>query len=155
MINVGLGCAVALAMWALGMPTPLLWGAMAAILNFLPYAGSYIGAAVVGMVALLTFPALGAAAAAPLAYLACTTVDGQFVTPTIVGRRLRLNTAAVSVAVVFWLFLWSIPGALMAVPILVVLKVLCDNVEGWSGFGRFLSADVPPETAGTTELRRA
>ncbi|MEM7709157.1 MAG: AI-2E family transporter, partial [Pseudomonadota bacterium] len=77
-------------------------------------------------------------------------VEGQLVTPTIVGRRLRLNTAAVFIAVAFWSFQWSIPGALMAVPILVVLKVLCDNVQGWHGFGRFLSAGEPVEaTAGT------
>ena len=147
-INVGLGIAVGLAMWALGMPTPLLWGAMATLLNFLPFIGSVIGGAVVAMVALLHFETLGTAAVVPLAYLACTTVEGQFVTPMVVGRRLRLNTAAVFVAVAFWSFLWSIPGALMAVPILVVLKVLCDNIEDWRGFGRFLSAEAPPEANG-------
>lgn len=140
-INAGLGVVVALTMWALGMPTPVLWGAMAALLNFLPFVGSVIGLAIVSMVALVHFETLGGALLVPLAYFACTTVEGQFVTPMVVGRRLRLNTAAVLVAVAFWSFLWSIPGALMAVPILVVLKVLCDNVDGWQGFGRFLSAE--------------
>jgi predicted PurR-regulated permease PerM len=144
-INVGLGVAVGLAMWLLGMPTPLLWGAMAALLNFLPFVGSVIGVGIVGVVALLHYPTIGAALTVPLIYFACTAVEGQLVTPTIVGRRLRLNTAAVFIAVAFWSFLWSIPGALMAVPILVVLKVLCDNVEGWRGFGRFLSAGEPVE----------
>ena len=140
-INAGLGVAVGFAMWALGMPTPLLWGVMAGLLNFLPYIGSVIGIAVVGMVALVHFPTIGAAILVPLAYFACTAVEGQFVTPTIVGRRLRLNTAAVFIAVAFWSFLWSIPGALMAVPILVVVKVLCDNVASLRGLGRFLSAE--------------
>ena len=149
-INTGLGAAVGLAMWALGMPTPLLWGALAAVLNFLPFIGSVIGVAIVAMVALLHFPTIGAAAVVPLVYFACTTIEGQFVTPMIVGRRLRLNTAAVFIAVAFWSFLWSIPGALMAVPILVVLKVLCDNIEGWRGFGRFLSAEAP--AVETTEV---
>ena len=152
-INAGLGLAVGLAMWALGMPNPALWGVMAALLNFLPYIGSIIGLAVVGAVALVHFDTIGAALVVPLAYFACTAIEGQFVTPTIVGRRLKINTAAVFVAVAFWSFLWSIPGALMAVPILVVLKVLCDNVEGLNGIGRFLSAeggavkaaDEPPE----------
>jgi predicted PurR-regulated permease PerM len=144
-INIGLGVAVAVAMRVLGMPTPLLWGALATVLNFLPFVGSVIGVAIVGVVALSHFPTLGAAAVVPLAYFACTAIEGQFVTPMIVGRRLRLNTAAVFVAVAFWSFLWSIPGALMAVPILVVLKVLCDNVEGWQGFGRFLAAEEPAE----------
>ena len=140
-INAGLGVAVGLAMWALGMPTPLLWGMLAALVNFLPYIGSLVGIGVVGAVALASLPTLGAALLPPLAYFACTAVEGQFVTPTVVGRRLRINTVAVFVAVAFWSFLWSIAGALMAVPILVVLKVLCDNVEGLHGLGRFLSTE--------------
>ena len=144
-INAALGVAVGVAMWLLGMPTPLLFGVMAALLNFLPYVGSLIGIAVVAMVGLVTFPTIGAALLPPLAYFACTAVEGQFVTPTIVGRRLRINTVAVFVAVAFWSFLWSIPGALMAVPILVLLKVLCDNVEGLHGLGRFLSVEADDE----------
>lgn len=144
-INAALGLAVGLAMWALGMPTPMLWGVLAAILNFLPYIGSLGGILIVGIVSLATFPTVGAAVLPPLAYFACTAVEGQFVTPTVVGRRLRINTVAVFVAVAFWSFLWSIPGALMAVPILVFLKVLCDNVPALSGIGRFLSADADDE----------
>ena len=144
-INAGLGVAVGTAMWLTGMPTPLLWGVMAALFNFLPYIGSLIGIAIVAMVALVTFPTVGAALLPPLAYFACTAVEGQFVTPTIVGRRLRINTVAVFVAVAFWSFLWSIPGALMAVPILVFLKVLCDNIDGLRGIGRFLSAEADDE----------
>ena len=144
-INGGLGIAVGLAMWALGMPTPFLWGVMAAVINFLPYVGSLIGIGVVGMVALVHYPTVGAALLPPLAYFACTAVEGQFVTPTIVGRRLRINTVAVFVAVAFWSFLWSIPGALMAVPILVLVKVLCDNIDGLRGLGRFLSAEADDE----------
>jgi len=146
-INSGLGLAVGLAMWALGMPTPVLWGVLAAILNFLPYIGSIGGVLVVGIVSMATFPTVGAALLPPIAYLVCTAVEGQFITPTIVGRRLRINTVAVFLAVAFWSFLWSIPGALMAVPILVFLKVLCDNVDGLRGVGRFLSAE-PGEDEG-------
>jgi predicted PurR-regulated permease PerM len=151
-INAGLGVAIGLAMWALGMPTPMLWGVMGALLNFLPYVGSVIGVGIVAAVALVQFPTLAAALVVPLAYFACTTVEGQLVTPTVVGRRLRLNTAAVFVAVAFWSFLWSIPGALMAVPILVVVKVLCDNVEGWRGVGRFLSAAEEAEPVAASEV---
>lgn len=146
-INAGLGLAVGLSMWALGMSTPILWGVLAAVLNFLPYIGSLIGILIVSIVSLATFPTIGAAVLPPLAYFACTAVEGQFVTPTVVGRRLRINTVAVFLAVAFWSFLWSIAGALMAVPILVFLKVLCDNVAGLHGIGRFLSvhADDEPE----------
>ena len=86
-INAVLGLAVGLSMWALGMPTPVLWGVLAAILNFLPYIGSMGGVLIVGIVSMATFPTVGAALLPPLAYLACTAVEGQFVTPTIVGRR--------------------------------------------------------------------
>ena len=151
-INVGLGLAVGLAMWLLGMPTPVLWGVLAAVLNFLPYIGSLGGIAIVAVVSLATFPTIAAAVLPPLAYFACTAVEGQFVTPTIVGRRLRINTVAVFVAVAFWSFLWSIPGALMAVPILVLLKVLCDNVEALHGLGRFLSADADDDPEKPTAL---
>ena len=144
-INAGLGIAVGLAMWALGMPTPMLWGVLAAVLNFLPYIGSLGGIVIVGVVSLATLPTFGAALLPPLAYLACTAVEGQFVTPTIVGRRLRINTVAVFIAVAFWSFLWSIPGALMAVPILVFLKVLCDNISILHGIGRFLATEETEE----------
>lgn len=145
-INAALGIAVGIAMWALGMPTPILWGVLAAILNFLPYIGSLGGIVIVGVVSLATFPTVGVALLPPLAYFACTMVEGQFVTPTVVGRRLRINTVAVFLAVAFWSFLWSIPGALMAVPILVFFKVLCDNVSGLKGIGRFLSAESDTES---------
>ena len=147
LINAGLGLAVGAAMWLVGMPTPVLWGVLAAVLNFLPYIGSLGGIAIVSIVSLATFPTIGAAVLPPLAYFACTAIEGQFVTPTVVGRRLRINTVAVFVAVAFWSFLWSIPGALMAVPILVFLKVLCDNVGGLHGLGRFLSAEADDEPA--------
>ena len=141
LINACLGVAVGFATFLFGMPTPVLWGVLAALLNFLPYIGSLIGIVIVGVVSLATFATVGAALLPPLAYLACTVLEGQFITPLIVGRRLRINTVAVFLAVAFWSFLWSIPGALMAVPILVFFKVLCDNVTGLHGMGRFLSAE--------------
>ncbi len=145
-INAGLGTAVGIAMWMLGMPTPLLWGLLAAILNFLPYIGSIAGVLLVGIVSLATFPTVGVAVLPPLAYLVCTAIEEQFVTPTVLGRRLRINPVSVFLAVAFWTFLWLIPGALMAVPILILLKVLCDNVADLRGIGRFLSAqdDIAP-----------
>ena len=152
LINAALGLAVGLAMWLLGMPTPILWGVLAALVNFLPYIGALLGIGIVTVVSLATFPTFGAAVLPPLAYFACTAIEGQFVTPTVVGRRLRINTVAVFIAVAFWSFLWSIPGALMAVPILVFLKVLCDNVAGLHGIGRFLSADADDEPAKPTAM---
>ena len=144
-INAALGTFVGLGMYFTGMPNPVLWGVAAALLNFIPYVGSLIGIALVAVVAFVTFPSLTQVVLPPLVYLVGTAIEGQVVTPTVVGRRLRINTVAVFVAIAFWSFLWNIPGALMAVPILVFTKVLCDNVSALNGIGRFLSADEEPE----------
>ena len=75
----------------------------------------------------------------PANYLACTTIEGNVLTPLIVGRRLELNVVAVFLAVAVWGWFWGIAGALMAVPLLVVFKVLCEHVEGLRAWGEFLS----------------
>lgn len=139
-INAGLGVAVALALYALGVPYFYIWGVVAFSFNYLPYLGAVIGAALVGAFAVITFDNLYYAALVPLSYLTLTTIEGQLITPYLLGRRMELNTVSVFLTVIFWAWLWGVPGALMAVPILVVLKVVCDNVEGLSTLGNFLSA---------------
>ncbi len=76
---------------------------------------------------------------APIAYQSLTALEGQFLTPILLGARLQLNTVAVFLTVIFWVWLWGIPGALMAVPLLVLVKVVCDNVPALATFGNFLS----------------
>ena len=138
-INAGLGAVIAAGMFAIGMPNPILWGVAAALLNFVPYLGSIIGIAVTALIALISFPTLGQAILAPLIYLACTTVEGQFITPLLVGRRLQINTVAVLLAVAFWGFLWGFVGVLIAVPLLVVMKVFASRIETLYGLNEFLS----------------
>lgn len=138
-INVGLGVAIAGVMWTLGMPNPILWGVMAAGLNFIPYIGSLIGVGVVGVVALVSFDSVGSAMVAPALYFACTTIEGQFVTPALVGKRLEMNPVAVFLSIAIWGWLWGVPGALMAVPFLVSLRVMCDHFPELSAVGEFLS----------------
>lgn len=144
LINIGLGAVVALTMFAIGMPNPILWGLAATILNFIPYIGALIGAVIVTAVALVSFDTIGMALLVPLVYLACTTVEGQFVTPTVLGRRLEMNTVAVFLSVAFWGWLWGIVGALIAVPLLVTVKVFADHVEGLQALGEFLGARDTP-----------
>lgn len=139
LINTGLGIAIGVAMKILGVPNPLLWGVMAGLLNFIPYLGAAIGMTVVTLVALPAFPSLGAALVVPLTYLVLTAMEGNLLTPLILGRRLTLNPVAIFLGVTFWYWLWGIPGALLATPILVTLKVVCDHYEPWSPVGEFLA----------------
>jgi predicted PurR-regulated permease PerM len=138
LINAGLGLVVALAMWAVGMPNPALWGVLAGLLNYVPYLGSIVTLALIAIASILTFEELGRALLAPIVYLAINFTEGYFVTPTIVGRRLTLNPVVVFVGLVFWSWLWGIPGALLAVPLMATLKILCDHIEPLSPIGEFL-----------------
>jgi len=139
-INAGLGLAITVVLYLVGVPKFYVWGLIAFVLNFLPYIGAIAGTLFVGIYTLVTVDPVSTTAIAMLAYLACTTIEGQFVTPMVLGRRLELNTVAVFVTVVFWGWLWGIAGALMAVPFLVLVKVICDNVDSLRTFGSFLGS---------------
>ncbi|KAA3450169.1 AI-2E family transporter [Mesorhizobium sp. SARCC-RB16n] len=139
-INAGLGTIIGLGLWALGMPNPLVWGAAAALLNFLPYIGAMITLVLVTVIALISFDTIAYALLAPAFLLLCDIVEGQFVTPMVVGRRLEINAVAIFIAIAFWSWLWGFVGALMAVPLLVVVKVFCDHFESLSHVGNFLAA---------------
>jgi predicted PurR-regulated permease PerM len=145
-INIGLGIFIGLGMYAIGMPNPVLWGVAAALLNFIPYVGALIGVALVTLVGLVSFDTLGMALVAPLIYIVCTVIEGQFVTPLIVGRRLDMNPVAIFLAIAFWGWLWGIAGALIAVPLLVSVKVFADHVGMLSALGEFLGARDTPQT---------
>ena len=139
-INAGLGTVIGLGLWGLGMPNPLVWGAAAALLNFLPYVGALMTILLVTVIALISFDSISFALLAPAFVLLCDIVEGQFVTPMVVGRRLEINAVAIFIAIAFWSWLWGFVGALMAVPLLVVIKVFCDHFEGLGHVGNFLAA---------------
>lgn len=143
LINASLGICVGLALAAIGMPNAHILGTAAFLLNFLPYVGALIGVALVAALSILTFDSLSHAALAPAAYLTLNALEGNFVTPTLLGQRLELNTVAVFLTVVTWGWLWGIPGALVAVPVLIVFKVVADNVEGMEVASNFLGAAPP------------
>jgi len=129
LINAGLGVVTALIMFAFGMPSPLLWGALAGLLNFIPLIGPFICMVVLGVVSMLTFDQFGYAVLVPLSFVALTTVEGWFITPTLVGRRLTLSPIAIVLTLFLWSWLWGAPGALIAVPTLAMFKMVCDQVE--------------------------
>lgn len=140
LINAGLGICVGLALFVIGMPNAYILGTAVFLLNFLPFVGALIGVALVGALSILTFDSLPYAALAPAAYLILNAMEGSFVTPALLGQRLELNTVAVFLTVVTWGWLWGIPGALIAVPVLIVFKVVADNIEGMKVVANFLGA---------------
>jgi predicted PurR-regulated permease PerM len=141
LINVCLGVAVALTMHLLNIPNPLLWGATAAVLNFAPYVGAVVTAVILTLVALMTIPTLAEALMVPGAFLVLTVLEGQLITPAVLGRRMALSPAVVFVSVIVWGWLWGIAGALMAVPLTTALKVVCDHSPSLGLLGTFLRND--------------
>jgi predicted PurR-regulated permease PerM len=138
LINAGLGVAVGVAMYLLGMPNALLWGVMAGVFNFVPFLGAVVGIAIVGLVAVLTFEQLWSIALPPLTYLFLTSFEAQFVTPALLARRLTLNPVAVFLALIVWTWLWGVAGALLAVPLLATFKICCDHIEPLQPIGTML-----------------
>ena len=140
MINGGLGVAIGLGLWAIGMPNPLVWGVAAALLNFLPYVGALMTILLVAAIALIVRQPLLCHAGAGLRDASATSSRARSITPLVVGRRLEINAVAIFIAVAFWSWLWGFVGALIAVPLLVVIKVFCDHFDGLRHVGNFLSA---------------
>ncbi|MDB5814315.1 MAG: hypothetical protein JWN23_1432 [Rhodocyclales bacterium] len=137
-INLGLGLATTLAMFALGMPNALLWGAMAFALNFIPYLGATIAMCVLSLVAVLTFDQIGHALLVPTVFLAITAIEGQIVQPFVIGRSFSVNPVLVFLSLLFWGWMWGVAGMLMAVPILVTFKVLCAHIESLASIHEFM-----------------
>jgi predicted PurR-regulated permease PerM len=138
LMNIGLGLATAGVMYLLGMPNPLLWGAMAALAEFVPYLGATALVAVLTLAGLVTFDQVGQALLVPAAYLGVNVLQSQFIYPTILGHRLTLNPVAILVGLVFWWWIWGIPGAFLAVPLLATFKIFCDHIEALAPIGEFL-----------------
>jgi predicted PurR-regulated permease PerM len=127
-VNICLGLVTAMLTWFVGLPNPLLWGVLAGVLNYVPYVGPAIVTATLAVVSLLTFSTLGEAVVAPLIFLAVVTVEGHFLTPMFMGRRLELNPFAVFLSIAVWTWLWGPIGAFLAVPMLIALSVTLGHV---------------------------
>jgi predicted PurR-regulated permease PerM len=139
LINLGLGTATFIVTMLLGMPNPLLWGAIAAVLNFIPYVGSATTLLLLIIVAFVSFDSAGRVLAVAASYLALTTLEGQLVQPLVVGRRLELNPIIVFLALWFGGWFWGIAGIVVAVPGLVALKVIAEHSSNGEALIQFLS----------------
>jgi predicted PurR-regulated permease PerM len=118
-INGLLGVVTGALMWAWGMPEPVLWGAMTALLNFAPYVGPVVTTAVLGLVAAMTFESLAKILLVPATFLVLTAIEGYLITPIVLGRRMTLSPLVIFLAVIFWGWIWGVIGGLVAVPVSV------------------------------------
>ena len=127
-----------LVLWVFGVRFALMWGVLTFIANFIPYLGAATAITFVGAVAVISFDSLGQALVPPALYLFLNTVEAYIVTPLILSRHFTLNPVAVLLGLLFWGWIWGIPGALLAVPLLVSFKILCDHLESLHAIGDLL-----------------
>ena len=137
-LNVGEGVVLAAVLWLLDMPNPLLWGALAAVLEFIPYLGAFIMVAILTLVALTTFDGIGYALLVPASFLLLNLIQSNVISPLMLGRRLALNPVAIFVGLAFWWWIWGLPGAFIAVPLIAAFKIFCDHIETLAPIGEFL-----------------
>ena len=139
LVNVSFGVLVGLSLHFLGLPNAAMWGGVAAGLNFIPYFGPIVGMIAVAMAGLLTFDTLGRGLLPTGAYLLLHLLEADLVTPFVLGPRYALNPAVIFVSLMFCAWLWGALGALLAVPLLVAAKVVCDHIAALPSLGNFLS----------------
>ena len=137
-VNAGVGALTALALWLVGVPSPLLWGGVAAVFNFVPYLGPVVTAVIITLAALVSIDATPHALLAPLAFVVIHLTESNVVTPMVLGRHLPLNTVAIFLGLLFFGWLWGIPGAVLAVPLTVCAKLVCDHVPALADVGDLL-----------------
>jgi predicted PurR-regulated permease PerM len=128
MVNAALGTVVALGVWLVGLPNPVIFGVLAAVFNYVPYIGPAIMVIVLFGVGLVTFPSISHAVIAPLGLIALSTAEGHFITPTIIGRRLTLNPLLVFLTLAFWTWMWGPIGAFLAVPLCIIGLVISNHL---------------------------
>ena len=137
-INVAIGTLLAIAFSLLNVPNAIMWGVMAAVLNFVPYFGPICGVILLAAVGLLTFDNPIQGLLPPGIYLCLHLVESNVITPILLGKRFTLNPVAIFVSLMIWLWLWGVPGALLAVPILVSVKVVCDRIPAFGYLGELI-----------------
>jgi predicted PurR-regulated permease PerM len=138
-INCCLGLAVGIAVGLLGLPNPAMWGVMVALLNFIPYLGALTGIVCMTLGAVLSFDSISYALLFPASYLILASLEGNFITPMVMGRSLTLNPVLVLLSLTFWGWMWGIVGVIMAVPILAAFKIFCSHIEQMEPLAEFIS----------------
>ena len=152
LVNAVEGALVAAAMFLLGMPNAILWGVLCAFLEFVPYLGAATMTAVLAVAALTTFDNVAHALLVPAVYLAINLIQANFASPLLLGKRLTLNPVAIFVGLAFWWWIWGVPGAFIAVPLLATFKIFCDHIDALAPIGEFLGQRDEGERRTTVRL---
>ncbi len=138
-INVTLGLATAGMLYVYDVPDPLLWGCFATVANFIPYVGAITTTTVLAVVGTLHFQQVGTALLPAITFAGITAVEGNLITPMLQGRRSRLSPVAILLWLLIWGWLWGIPGAILAVPMLTCVKLITARLRGWEWFAHIIS----------------
>jgi predicted PurR-regulated permease PerM len=141
LINLVLGTIVGGGLYWLGVPNAAMWGMLIALFNFVPYFGPVAGISLLAIVGLLTFDSLWQGLLPPAWYLLLHLLEANFITPVLLGRRFTLNPVVIFVSLIFWTWLWGVPGALLSVPILVSIKVNCERLPSMSHVSELLTSE--------------
>jgi predicted PurR-regulated permease PerM len=138
LINAIVGLGTCLVMWACGVANPPLWGVIAFVLNFVPILGPMVGIVIFAMASILSLGVTWWALLPVGLYLCIHVAEGEFATPMVIARRFTINPVAVILALVFWYWMWGVPGAILAVPMLAIAKIICDDVRPLRALGHLL-----------------
>jgi predicted PurR-regulated permease PerM len=123
-INVTLGALTALILWQMGMDSPIMWGGIVAVLNYIPYLGPIASALMLFFGGLMTFPDAWSAMLPPAIFVGLHLVEANIITPMVVGKRLTISPLAILISLSFWAWVWGTTGALLAVPLLIIMKTV-------------------------------
>jgi predicted PurR-regulated permease PerM len=137
-MNAGVGIATGIVAAACGLDDPVLWGVIAFLLNYVPILGPMIGVIIFLLVGLLSIDTLWVAFLPAGLYLAIHMIEGETVTPLLLARRFTINPVLVIVSLVFWYWMWGVPGAILSTPMLAVTKIICDRIQSLAAFGHFI-----------------
>ena len=140
LINGVVGLLTFCVMWACGVDNPLLWGVIAFAVNFVPILGPMVGLVLFLMASVLSLGVTWLALLPVGLYFAIHVIEGEIVTPMLMARRFTINPVAVILALIFWYWMWGVPGAILAVPMLAIIKIVCDDLRPLRAFGHFLEA---------------
>ncbi|MDI9818393.1 MULTISPECIES: AI-2E family transporter [unclassified Legionella] len=138
LICIFVGFFVGFSLWLLGIPNAILWGVMATLLNFIPYLGPATGIAIIFLVSLLTFDSYLQILLPPAVYLLINILEGQIITPILIGDRLNLNPLLVFFSIFFWAWLWGVSGVLISIPLLATIKIMIENIPALSKYSLLL-----------------